>query len=762
MSALVPDESRLAPDDRLRLAAIRAMVLRDFDRAIGAYTELAAANPEDAGDLVDLGRAQEAAGRLADARRTYERATALNSQLASGFLRLGSVLGEGGNLTEALAAFDEADRLYALSSNIEGRVETLLERGAALDSVGHFEATAKAAEEASRLAQQAGLVPQVIRAGFQSGSAQVGAGQFAAGLATLRTYVNQALAAGLEGTAAGGLIDMAGTLLANGKVVEAEAALVQARAIADERSLTRTAMRASTQRAALELDRNEPAAALALLEEPLRYYAQSRHRRLEAVALTIAARAHQELRQYSTAGGQLEKVLAFADESHNDELRAQAQSSLATMAFSQGRLPAAVEHRAAAIALRRSLRDTETLPYDLTNLADVLIRLGRSAEASAPLDEVEAGIAAGTGAYPSRARRVMVLRALQAVTDGRFAAARQHVAPLVRAAPPPTDESARLGLMLDAVAAVSTGQGGPIPAVPAALDHTSLTGRDLRWWRVIALAAAGDRARASSEVEGLLQSPPPPTATRTSGGWRPWRPRSRPIRRSRRRTPRAPARPSAAWPASGGRPSPRIEAATICRRCWPPSRARRRARPGTDLRAARRQEETQMTTELLTGLGVAVAVAAALYWFLTFRRGGDDGPIRVKGGSVTIDAPQDWVSAGQGFRLKRNNPRLTKATVDVTLNGVSQPGSPVTGQVVHLALVDPGASGPAASRLTITVPRGVDVANPRFNASAKRLTSRDPGTYMTEVRVVGGGPATTFGPYTAAQSKLLIIDIIPG
>ncbi len=518
VSSLVPDESRLAPDDRLRLAAIRAMVLRDFDRAIDAYTELAAANPEDAGDLVDLGRAQEAAGQLADARRTYERATALNSQLASGFLRLGSVLGEGGNLTDALAAFDEADRLYALSSNLEGRVETLLKRGAALDWVGHFEAAAKAAEEASRLAQQAGLAPQVIRAGFQIGSAQVGAGQFAAGLATLRTYVTQALAAGLEGTAAGGLIDMAGTLLANGKVVEAEAALVQARAIADERSLTRTAMRASTQRAALELDRNEPAAALVLVEEPLRYYAQSRHRRLEAVALTIAARAHQALRQYSTAGDQLEKVIAFADESHNDELRAQAQSSLATMAFSQGRLPAAVEHRAAAIALRRSLRDTETLPYDLTNLADVLIRLGRSAEASALLDEVEAGIAAGTGAYPSRARRVMVLRALQAVTDGRFAAARQHVAPLVRAAPPPTDESARLGLMLDAVAAASTGKSGPIPAVPAALDYTSLTGRDLRWWRAIALAAGGDRARASSEVEELLQEPS--TADSDEDVWR--------------------------------------------------------------------------------------------------------------------------------------------------------------------------------------------------------------------------------------------------
>ncbi len=507
VSALVPDESRLAPDDRLRLVAIRAMVLREFDRAIRAYTELSQANPEDAGGLVDLGRAQEAAGHLADARQTYQRATALNTQLASGFLRLGSVLVDSGYLDDALGALVEADRLYALSSNVEGRVETLLERGAALDSAGHFEATAKAAEEASRLASTAGLVQQVIRAGFQSGSAQVGAGQFAAGLATLRTYVDQAIAAGLEGTAASGLIDMAGTLLANDRPVEAEAALVQARSIADERSLTRTAMRASTQQAALELDRNEPARALTLVEEPLRYFAQSRNRRLEAVALTIAARAHQALREYATAAAQLESVLAFADESHNDELRAQAQSSLATMALGQGRLPEAVEHRAAAIRLRRSLGDTETLPYDLTNHAEVLIRLGRGDEAAGLLDQVEAGIAAGTGAYPTRARRVVVLRALQAVTEGRFAAARQHLAPLVGAVARPGDDAGRLGLMLDAVAAASTGKRVSIPAVSAARDDASVTGRDLRWWQCIALAAAGDTSRASTTVAGLLREP---------------------------------------------------------------------------------------------------------------------------------------------------------------------------------------------------------------------------------------------------------------
>ena len=64
------------------------MVLREFDHAIAAYTELTRLRPSDAGALVDLGRAHEAAGQLTAARDSYERATKLDDQFAAGFLRL--------------------------------------------------------------------------------------------------------------------------------------------------------------------------------------------------------------------------------------------------------------------------------------------------------------------------------------------------------------------------------------------------------------------------------------------------------------------------------------------------------------------------------------------------------------------------------------------------------------------------------------------------------------------------------------------------
>ena len=154
-----------------------------------------------------------------------------------------------------------------------------------LDAAGRYEETATAAQDAMRVAQQAGLLAQEIRAGFVHASALVGRGAFAGSEAAVRRYVDRAMTAGLQGVAADGLIDLAGTLQVRNRLEEAEASLVRATGIAQERSLMRTAMRAATQRASLAQQGNRPREALTLLEEPLKYFAESRYRRLEAVAM---------------------------------------------------------------------------------------------------------------------------------------------------------------------------------------------------------------------------------------------------------------------------------------------------------------------------------------------------------------------------------------------------------------------------------------------------------------------------------------------
>ncbi len=511
VSMLVPDQARLDRENRLRLEAIRAMVLREFDRAIAAHQELVGLRPTDAGALVDLGRAQEAAGQLTAARDSYRRATTLDDQFAAGFLRLGSVLGESGALADALRAFDQAQRLYALASNEEGRVETLLQRAAKLDAAGRFSDAAKPAEHAARISQQAGFDAQAIRAEFLRGSAQVGSGAFADGEMTMRAAVERAIGAGLQGIAADGLIDMAGTLLARGRIEESDAALERASTIARDRSLTRTAMRAATQRASLKQQNGEPREALALLEAPLSYFKSVRYRRLEAVALTIAARAHQDLREYAEATRLLGPVVQFADDSHNDELMAQARSSLSTVAASQGSLPEALTHRQEAVRIRRGLSDTEILPYDLTSLAEILIRLGRATDAEPVLTEIESGVQSGLGAYPTRVRRVAMLRGLLAMTSGRYQRARDLSARLL-GREPPKDDTGRL------TAALHNAAGAMLPGrslAPAAIgnpDPQSVGGREVRLWQAIALLESGQARAAGDVAQGLL------TEGATTGG----------------------------------------------------------------------------------------------------------------------------------------------------------------------------------------------------------------------------------------------------
>ena len=518
VGALVPNQSRLGAEDRLRLDAIRATVLRDFDRAIVAYVDLSRRRPRDAGALVDLGRAQESAGRLVEARQTYERATGLDPQFAAGFLRLAAIAGSMGANNQALRAFDEGERLYTAASNTEGQVETMLRRGAMLDAAGKFDEARALAERSARVAAESGLVAQELRAGFLHGSALVGAGRFADAETTARANVDKALAAGLQGVAADGLIDMAGALLVSGRLEEADQALVRAGSIAEQQSLTRTGMRAATQRAALKLEADQPRDALALLGPPLEYFARTRHQRLEAVALTIGSRAHAALQQRAEARAMAQRVVDFAAASGNRAIQAQSLTTLATLAADDGHLPQAAEYRAAAVTLWRELGDSETLPFGLTNLAELLVRLGRRSEAEPLFAEVDAGIAAKTGAFPTRVRRVTYLRALAALADRRFGDARRFGLAVEREAPGRADETGQLARAATSVAEARLGVRGALPVVGEGVDPKSAAGLQIRAWRAEALLARERADQAAGEAAALMAE-----AAGTGGSELAWR-----------------------------------------------------------------------------------------------------------------------------------------------------------------------------------------------------------------------------------------------
>lgn len=136
---LVPNKSSLPEVDALRLQAITDTVKPDFPKAVEGYRALASSRvPEEekAYALVDLGRAYEKNEQLDKAIESYQEASKRNSRYAAAYLRLGVALRRGQRFVEALAALDQAQKLFDLSNEIEGIAEVLYQRGVLFSQQG--------------------------------------------------------------------------------------------------------------------------------------------------------------------------------------------------------------------------------------------------------------------------------------------------------------------------------------------------------------------------------------------------------------------------------------------------------------------------------------------------------------------------------------------------------------------------------------------------------------------------------------------------
>ena len=500
---LAPQESRLPTAEQLRLQAVRALVLRDVDRAVARYRSLVVETRAEPGALVDLGRAQEAAGRRADARASYEQAVAADRQYAAAYLRLGVLEGLESRWAAALAAFVEAERLYKADSDVEGETEVLLNRGVVLDQKGEPQAARRDLERALVLATRSESTFQRIRTQLALSIVTAAEGRIAESERSAAAAVDEALANGLDTVAAGGLLDLAATLLFADKPAVAQTEAHRALELAARRGAVLTVARAKIQLAEVYERRNRPSEALTLLAEVLPFVKSGHYRRHELTALSVAALARQRNGQLDEARRLAVEALAVAD-GIGDELQAAiAASSLASVTTALGDLPEALRLRERADAIRRRQGDKAALPYDLTNRADLLIRLGRGAEAKALLAEVDAGIAAGIGSYVGRKRRATLLQAFAAVTELRCADALPLLEQL-EAGGPKTDSAAVIGPGLRHFCEARAGRrsAGTIQE-PAGTPDQIAASEQHYWIAAAALQRGGAAAAAAGADRGI-------------------------------------------------------------------------------------------------------------------------------------------------------------------------------------------------------------------------------------------------------------------
>jgi Tfp pilus assembly protein PilF len=523
VDALVPDESQLADEQRLRLRAVRSAVLRDLDSAIEAYRAVAARSA-DAGALVDLGRAQEAAALTRRARTSYEAAIAQDQSYAAAHLRLAGTLADHGDGKAALESFRVAEDLFRLAANSEGQTEAVLRRGVFLSRIGQVAAARQALEHALALATPLGQHEQGIRAQLALSSVMAWEGRFKEAQTLASTAVDAALDADMDTVAAEGLIELAnvlfqhrgqGDLTQDERRTAIDSHLDKAVELAGRREARRTLARAALVRASVIVQWGDAAEALRVAAEPLKFLRDNGYRRSELTALNIVSRAHERLGEYAQARSVAESVLEVATRIEDEVEQTLALENLAGQATAVGSLPDAAAFRKRSEDIHRKQKDLATLPYDLTNRAELLIRMGRTREADELLREVAAGIAQKIDAYMGRARRAQSLRALSAAVNRRFDETVNHARPLLQAPEGSGDAHGRLAArLLEYAEAEMRARRVPV-STPWMTESSAKTpaSREVRYWEMAGRLASGDargtleQALATLSWKGATLSP---------------------------------------------------------------------------------------------------------------------------------------------------------------------------------------------------------------------------------------------------------------
>jgi tetratricopeptide (TPR) repeat protein len=480
--------------------AISALVQRDLSRAEAGYRALTQLSPKDRDAWLDLARARQVADLKEEARQAAQEALKISPNYAAARLRLGSLAAEALRRDEAVKEFKEAERLYALHGVTEGQAEAMLQRATFLHAIGDSPAAKTVLQEAENSLIVAGSPYQQVRAMMLRSSLAVYAGDMREARRIGQEAVEAARAANLDTVAADALIQSGTTLIPARDYDIARGDLQRGIDLAKERGAKRVVLRGTLQLASLYLQDDKPVDARHLASGMLNF-AHGRYPRQEMNALSIIARSQEETdpRAAETTGRQL---LAMARERRDDRAVAGALDGLAGVALWLGSLPEVLDLRGQVEAMHRQQLDTSNLALVLTGRADVLIRLGRLDEAEAVLREVDTGAAAGNQAFASRARRVLLLRAMAASESRDFKTAARHAQHVI-------DQSATLKgpdtAQMTAEALLAPADSGRRAALrPWPSLRPAVTARELRYWRATAFFIMGDFTAAESEAEAAL------------------------------------------------------------------------------------------------------------------------------------------------------------------------------------------------------------------------------------------------------------------
>jgi tetratricopeptide (TPR) repeat protein/predicted Ser/Thr protein kinase len=387
-SELTPDRSVLPQVDSLYLDGLTATVRRNFGGAVGAYSQIAKADPAKADVHVDLGRAYEKNNQADKAIESYQEATKRDPQMASAFLRLGILYGRKRDLDASNRAFDKAEEIYQSLGNVEGRTEVALQRGVILnDSIGKPDDARVQLEKARDMARVVNAPYQQIRILFQLGSVALkqNKGSEAKQFATQALELAQANK--METMIARGHIELGYVGFLTADYASAEHDFQQGLDYAQKFGARLNEARAQLSLASLYEQTGEPDKALPYQEQALAFYRSGGYRTETNQALNLRARLYRQKGDFKSALQTFEEQLNFAQQGTDQAQMAAAHMSIGNLLSDQEKYAEALPHFEKSYEINSSLKNQLNLGYASLNRGMAHWRLGHRDEATRDLKQ---------------------------------------------------------------------------------------------------------------------------------------------------------------------------------------------------------------------------------------------------------------------------------------------------------------------------------------------------------------------------------------
>ncbi len=432
LAAVAPGgfRARLSALDDTTVEAVRRSLANDPAGAAALYRQLLKRAPESekAAAYLDLGRACEKAGQTGEALASYREAARRSPQYAAAFLHLGVLDRRAQRFADAEANFARAESLYQALSNTEGMVAVLYQRGVMANNRGDLQQAGTLLDKALEMARAAGSPQQQIETLLQISNIGIQRGDSVGAARQAADATELARRSGLQLLTAGAMLDLGNTHFARGELAQAQSYFQQSLEDARRFHSPRVEARALLSLGSVHIQGADLARGVSEVEQALHLYEQGGDAKDRSLALVLLGRARRDQGDYAAALQAFQEQLDLANRLGDQAQLAMAREGLASVLECQERYPEALAAFRQAYADSQGRGDRFGAGYVLANSARVLAGLGRYSEAREALAQATA-----SGGYPELSRAVEQVEVELALSERRFAAARDGARKLLAA-----------------------------------------------------------------------------------------------------------------------------------------------------------------------------------------------------------------------------------------------------------------------------------------------------------------------------------------